>query len=191
MKILKRIAVALMILIAIPLTIALFVKKDYQVQRSILIEKPNPEVFGYIKLLRNHNNFNKWSLTDPNIKNEYRGTDGTIGFVSAWSSDVSGVGSGEQEIRSIVEDRRIDYEIRFFEPFASKAPVFITTRQIAEDQTEVNWGFEGRMPYPLNVVRLVVDVEKLIGQDLDQSLRNMKSILEQTPSLANGTTHIQ
>ncbi len=36
-------------------------------------------------------------MMDPNVKLIYTGTDGTVGFKSAWSSDVKNVGVGEQE----------------------------------------------------------------------------------------------
>jgi hypothetical protein len=49
MKIVKKILIVLAIIIAIPLIIALFVKKDYAVQREVTIDKPKQEVFDYIK----------------------------------------------------------------------------------------------------------------------------------------------
>ena len=47
----------------------------------------------------------------------FTGTDGTVGFISAWESDIKNVGSGEQEILNIVEGERLGYEIRFLKPF--------------------------------------------------------------------------
>lgn len=71
-------------LIAIPLFIALFVPNDYNVESEIIIEKSNPEVFDYIKSLRNQNKFSKSANIDPKMKNSYWGTDKTVGFVSVW-----------------------------------------------------------------------------------------------------------
>ena len=48
MRILKKILVVLAIIIAIPLIVALFVKKDYAVEREVIINKPKAEVFNYI-----------------------------------------------------------------------------------------------------------------------------------------------
>ena len=50
---------------------------------------------------------------DPDMKKTYRGTDGTVGFVSAWDSEKDDVGKGEQEIIKITDGERIDYELRF------------------------------------------------------------------------------
>ena len=52
MKILKRILIAIVLLIAMALITALFVKKDYAVEREIVINKPQKEVFDYIKFVK-------------------------------------------------------------------------------------------------------------------------------------------
>jgi uncharacterized protein YndB with AHSA1/START domain len=178
MKILKTILIAVGILIAIPLIVSLFVKKDYEVEREITIDKPKEEVFDYVKLLKNQDNYSKWATMDPDMKKTYSGTDGTVGFVSAWDSDNKDVGKGEQEIKKITEGERIDFELRFFEPFESTEPAYMTTESISENQTKVKWGFNGHMDYPMNIMMLFMDFETMIGDDLDTGLKNLKSVLE-------------
>jgi hypothetical protein len=178
MKALKVILIVIAVIIAIPLILALFVKKEYSVEREIIINKPKQEVYDYVKFLRNQNNFSKWANMDPAMRKEFRGTDGTVGFVSAWDSDDKNVGKGEQEITKIKEGERIDYEIRFIKPFESVAPAYMTTQAISANQTKVKWGFEGHMPYPMNVMQLFMDLPGMIGDDLQTGLNNLKNILE-------------
>jgi len=178
MKILKTVLIAVGILIVVPLIVALFVKTDYEVEREITIDKPKEEVFYYVKFLKNQDNYSKWVTMDPDMKKTYRGTDGTVGFVSAWESDNKDVGKGEQEIKKITEGERIDFELRFFEPFESTEPAYMTTESISENQTKVKWGFNGHMDYPMNIMMLFMDFEKMIGDDLDTGLKNLKSVLE-------------
>jgi uncharacterized protein YndB with AHSA1/START domain len=178
MKILKTILIAVGVLIAIPLIVALFVKKDYEVEREITIDKPKEEVFDYVKFLKNQDNYSKWATMDPDMKKTYSGTDGTVGFVSAWDSDNKDVGKGEQEIKKITEGERIDFELRFFEPFESTEPAYMTTESVSGNQTKVKWGFNGHMDYPMNIMMLFMDFEKIIGDDLDTGLKNLKSVLE-------------
>ena len=52
MKTLKKILLVIAIIIAIPLVIALFVKREYSIERTITINKPKQEVFDYVKHLR-------------------------------------------------------------------------------------------------------------------------------------------
>jgi uncharacterized protein YndB with AHSA1/START domain len=178
MKILKTVLIAVGILIAAPLIVSLFVKKDYEVEREITINKPKGEVFDYVKFLKNQDNYSKWATMDPGMKKTYRGTDGSVGFVSAWESDNKDVGKGEQEIKKITEGERIDFELRFFEPFQSTEPAYMTTENVSENQTKVKWGFSGHMDYPMNIMMLFMDFETMIGDDLDTGLINLKSVLE-------------
>lgn len=178
MSLLKKILLAVVIIIAIPLIVALFTKKDYEVERQIVIEQPKEEVFDYVKYLKNQDDYSKWANMDPNMKKSYRGTDGEVGFVSAWESDNPDVGKGEQEIVGINEGERIDYELRFFEPFESKEPAYMTTESLGPDQTRVTWGFNGHMDYPMNLMLLFMDFEEMIGNDLETGLKNLKMELE-------------
>lgn len=178
MKIFKKVLMGLGVLIAIPFIVALFVENDYAVEREIAINKPKQEVFDYIKLLKNQDNYSKWTKMDPNIKKTFRGKDGTVGFVSGWESDNEDVGVGEQEIKKITEGERIDFELRFIKPFEATEPAFMTTETVDKNQTKVKWGFSGHMNYPMNLMMLFMDFEQMIGDDLDTGLKNLKQILE-------------
>lgn len=178
MKILKWIFLVILVLVAIPLLLALFVKKDYSLEREIVINRPSMEVYNYIKLLKNQDEYSKWAKMDPNMKKDYEGIDGTVGFTSKWDSEDGNVGKGEQEIVKMNEGKRIDYQIRFIKPFASVAPSYLITEPVGENQTKVKWGFSGSMPYPMNFMRVFMDIPGMIGNDLDTGLANLKKKLE-------------
>jgi uncharacterized protein YndB with AHSA1/START domain len=175
---LKIILIVLAVIIVVPLTVALFAKKDYSVEKEVIINKPLEEVFDYVVLLKNQDNFSIWMEMDPATRQEFRGTDGTVGFVSAWESDDKNVGAGEQEITAIIPYQRIDYELRFIEPFESVSQAYMTTEALSDDQTLVKWGFTGRMNFPMNLMLVVMDFEGMIGNDLQTGLDNLKEILE-------------
>jgi hypothetical protein len=178
MKTLFIILIILAILIAIFLVTALFVRKRYAVERDVVIDKPRQVVFDYIKLLRNQNNFSKWASMDAAMKQEFRGTDGTVGFVSAWDSDKKEVGKGEQTILRIVEGERVEFELHFIKPFEGRAIAYMTTEAVSDHQTKVRWGFTSSMHYPMNIMLLFMDMEKMIGNDFSIGLTNLKKVLE-------------
>lgn len=178
MKIIKKILLFIVLLIALVLIAALFIKKDYTVVREVIINKQKQEVFNYIKSLKNQDNYSKWAKMDVNAKKEYSGTDGTVGFVSAWDSQNDHVGKGSQTIKKITEGERIDIDLKFLKPFESNALAYMTTDSVAANQTKVKWGFEGSMPYPMNIMKLVMNMEKMIGDDLQTGLDNLKTVLE-------------
>ena len=175
MKILKKILIVILILIAIPLVIALFVRNDYAVTREIVVNKPKAIVFDYIKHIKNQSNYNAWLLADPNVKEEFKGTDGTIGFVSIWKGN-SDVGEGEQEIKKIAEGDRIDTELRFKVPMESTGYAFMSTDEIDPTSTKVTWGMQGRSAYPLNFMNLFM--ESMVGNNLEKGLDGLKKEVE-------------
>lgn len=178
MKNLKKIFTVIAIIIAIPLVVALFVKKDYVVEREIIINKPKAEVFEYIKFLRNQDNYSKWNMMDPDMKKTYQGTDGTVGFISAWESKKENVGAGEQEIVNMIDGERIDMKLRFKVPFEAQNDAYMITEDMSNNQTKVKWGFKGAFPYPFNLMGLFMDMEKAVGGDLEVGLQNLKNLLE-------------
>jgi hypothetical protein len=164
------------IIIAIPLITALFIRKEYTIEREITIAKPKQEVFNYVRYLKNQDNYNKWVMIDPNMKKDFKGTDGTVGFVYAWDSNDKSAGKGEQEIKKIIEGERIDVEIRFEKPFEGVAVAPIRTESLSGDQAKVRWGMTGRSKYPMNLMNLFMD--NMLGKDLEASLVTLKGILE-------------
>ena len=178
MKILKYILFGVLGLVALLLIIPVFLKKEYAVVREITINKPKTEVFAYLKLLKNQDNFSVWATKDPNMEKTFKGTDGTVGFVSAWNSKLDDVGVGEQEIIKITEGEKIDYELRFIKPFEAKDHAYMTTEAVSENQTKVKWGFDGKMAYPMNLMLLCMDMDAMLGKDLQTGLNTLKTVLE-------------
>jgi hypothetical protein len=177
-KIIKVILFALAGLLAVILIAALFVKKEYSVERTVTIDQPGQVIFDYVKYLRNQNNFSVWSKIDPDMKQEFRGTDGTVGFISAWDSPVKEAGRGEQEIVKITEGKRIDYVIRFFEPMKSTDNAYIAFKPVSDSTTNVSWSFYGKIKYPMNLMLLFMNMDAMLGKDLDGGLNNLKILLE-------------
>lgn len=177
MLILKIIFLSLLVIVIALLIIGFFVRKDYVISRQITIHKPKQDVFNYVKFLKNQNEFSKWAKMDPNMKKEFRGTDATVGFISAWEGNKE-VGKGEQEIKAIIEGEKIDYEVRFEKPFKNIAPSTMETKAVNDSTTTVSWTFYSHMPYPMNLMGLFMNMDKAIGSDLQIGLDNLKGILE-------------
>ncbi len=175
MNIFIKILIGIGALITLLLIVALFVKKEYTIEREITINKPRTEVFNYVKHLKNQDNYSKWVMQDPEMKKEFRGTDGTVG-VYAWDSNKKNAGKGEQEIKGIKEGERVDVEVRFQRPFQGIATAPIITEGMSVNQTKVKWAMKGESKYPLNFMNLFMD--NMLGKDLEESLTNLKTILE-------------
>jgi hypothetical protein len=162
-------------LITLLLITALFTKKDYNIQSEIIINAPLQKVFDYIKLIKNWDDFNERATADPGRKNEFRGTDGTVGFIYAWNGN-NKVGEGEKEIKFISEGKRIETEIRFIKPFRVTGQTNISTEPVSAGQTKVIMSNASTLKYPLNFLLLIV--EKGIAKDMNTSLLTLKNFLE-------------
>jgi uncharacterized membrane protein len=179
MIIIKRILVVLILIVSIVLIAAYFMPKEYAIQREIVINKPADSIFKYVRYLKNQNQFSVWANIDPKMKLTYKGTDGTVGSISSWESKVKEVGIGEQEITKITEGKRIDFALRFKEPMNDTAVGFMSTDAITANQTKVKWGINGVFPYPMNIMMPMMNMDKMIGKDLDKGLENLKEQMEQ------------
>ena len=163
-------------IIALLLIIALFIKKQHYVRREIIINAPGQRVFDFLRMLKNQEQFNKWATADKqNRKEEFKGTDGTVGFVYSWSGDKS-AGQGEKEIMNIIEGEKIETEIRFVKPMRVTASVIFETAPVSQDQTKVTLINTGSLKYPMNI--FVPMAEKRFPKDMDESLATLKKILE-------------
>lgn len=174
----KKIFFGLLGIIALLLIAALFMPKEYAVEREVTINKPVDSVFKYVKYLKNQNEFSVWANIDPNMKSTFTGTDGAVGAISAWESKVKEVGIGEQEITKINEGKRLDFEIRFKEPMNDTAMGFMSTEMVSENQTKVKWGINGIIPYPINLMLPFMKMDQMIGNDLQKGLENLKGKME-------------
>ena len=163
-------------LIALVFIAALFMKKKYSISTSILINRSKNDVFHYVKILKNQENYSKWVMSDPNVKLNYIGQDGTIGFISQWESDLKNVGIGEQEITSIEENESYQVEIRFKKPFEGISQAITTTESISDTQTKVTTTFNTRTPFPMNV--MVPFISKMLKNDMEGNMSRLKANLE-------------
>ncbi|MFH6944697.1 SRPBCC family protein [Flavobacterium sp. FlaQc-50] len=175
----KKILAALILVLAIVLITAYFMPRNYAVEREIIIHKPVDSIFTYVRYLKNQNEFSVWANIDPKMKLTYKGTDGSVGALSAWESKVKEVGVGEQEITKIIEGKRLDFALRFKEPMNDTAVGFMSTESLAADQTKVKWGINGVIPYPMNIMLPFMKMDQMIGNDLQKGLDNLKAKMEE------------
>jgi len=163
--------------LAILVLLALIAPKNYQVHRSIVINKPLPEVFQYLKHIKNQDNWSPWKKKDPNMKQEFVGNDGEVGFIAKWDGNKE-VGLGEQEIMNIVENDRLEARLRFFKPWKSESDAVTRVEEVEGEQTKVTWGFSGINKVPANIFMMLYNVDKHVGKDFEEGLASLKDILE-------------
>lgn len=164
-------------IIALVLVLAAISGKDMTIEREITVDRPAAQVFDFVSHIKNHEQFSVWHMMDPDMKKEYRGTDGQTGFVYAWdSSKDKNVGAGEQKITKIVPGERVEFLLRFLRPMQNEAQATMITTAAGSEKTRVQWIFSGTMKFPMNIMKSVF--AGMLGKQLAQGLTNLKAVME-------------
>lgn len=179
MKILKKILIGIVGLIALLLIVALFVPTTYTVSASTLINKPKQEVFDFVRMLKNQEKYSVWIMKDPNIEMNYVGNDGTIGFTASWNSKDDGVGDdmgeGSQTITAITAEK-IATDLHFIRPFEGNQKAGLIVAEVSPTATKVTSEFYGNDPYPMNLLSLIG--KPMLKDAQEQNMANLKKLLE-------------
>jgi hypothetical protein len=177
MKILKKTAVILLVILAIPLVMALFISNDASYEKSIIINAPVETVWKHIATFDAQSNWSPWSEYDATMNKSIEGVDGTIGAIQSWESDHEKVGKGSQTITNIVNLEKIETNLKFLVPYESEAKGFIRIKA-EENGIKVTWGFESEMPYPFNLMKLFMNLEEMMEEDWSFGLNKLKMLCE-------------
>lgn len=164
-------------LLILVLLLALVGKKEYSLSRSIRINRPVATVYDYLRFLKNQDEYNVWTMIDPQMKKTYTGTDGQVGFIYAWDGNKQ-AGAGEQEIISLSENEEVTIDVRFKRPFPGLIHTPLKTEKINDDQTMVTWNMKSRMPFPRNIFLYFINMDKVLGKELEKSLGKLKGKME-------------
>ena len=164
-------------IVLILILLGLIAPKNYEVSRTIVIDREIKDVFQYLKLVKNQDHWSPWKKKDPNMVQSSIGTDGEVGFLAKWKGNKD-VGEGEQEIINITENESIDSQLRFFKPWKSESIAHILVNKVDEDKTIVTWGFAGKNKFPMSIFMLFMNMDKMVGKDFAQGLADLKKILE-------------
>lgn len=175
-KVLKIIGILLLALIAFVLIAGLFVKKDYHLDRTITINAPKDSVWHYVHSLQQMEKWSPWLEADPNVKVSYEGAEGAVGSVYRWEGN-SDIGKGNQTITKTSPNDSINSHVHFIKPFSGDADVYIKLNGDST-KTTVNWGFDTRYKYPMNVMLLFINMDKMMGEKYDAGLAKLKKLAE-------------
>lgn len=159
------------------LILAILAPKTYDVSRSIEIRKPKARVFEYLRFLKNQEAWSPWEKKDPNMVKQFRGTDGEVGAISSWQGNKE-VGEGEQELTNIIPGERVESELRFFKPWKSTSSAYLIVEEAADNGSRVRWGFSGRNKFPVSIMMLFMNMDKMVGKDFEEGLAALKAKLE-------------
>ncbi len=177
MKALKIIGIILAVIIGLPLIIALFVSNDFSYEQSITINAPIEQVWASTNSLEKMDEWSPWTAKDPDLEQSFTGTSGAVGSENCWDSQHPEVGAGCQTITKVEAPTLLESHLSFSRPNESEGDAYV---KLAEKNgaTEVTWGMVSELPYPFNLINLVMDAEAAMSGEFNKGLNRLKEIAE-------------
>lgn len=177
MKILKRIFIAIIVIIVALLIIAAFLPSSYKVVRKNVINASPEAISAQISDFHNWDKWSPWKGVDSTEKYTYNDTIGKGGHIE-WTGKM--IGSGNMYITEVTADS-VKYILVFKEPWESVSnESFSFTKSDAG--TTVTWTDEGKLGWPLSrLINVFMSFDKMMGPDFEKGLAKLKTVVEATP----------
>ena len=175
-KILGGIAALIVIVIGLG-----FVLPDRaEIEREIVINAPQEEVFALISDFGEWEKWSPWANIDPDAEYSFSG-DG-VGQKMEWKSDHPEVGNGSQEITAMDAPGLLVTHLDFGE--MGKADARFTLIPTTEGNTKVVWAFESNMREGLPAHKQPMStymgffMDGFLGPAYEEGLANLKRVAE-------------
>ena len=173
MKALKIAGITLLALIAIVLILGAIAPKEVKTARMITIHAPIEQVFSMVNDLSTWEKWSPWKETDPEMVITMGEKSTGVGASYTWKGDASG--SGKMTILESEPSKRLLIDVAFDGMGEAKAP---WTFDSSPEGTQVSWGIDSKMSYPMNAMLLFMDMAESFGRDFEKGLANLKTVIE-------------
>ncbi|GAA4668199.1 SRPBCC family protein [Frondihabitans cladoniiphilus] len=145
------------------------------IERSIVIEAPAAEIIPFLADLRRWVDWSPWEGQDSSMKRTYGGVQGEVGSSYAWSGNRK-AGAGTMAVTRIAPTE-IDVDLTFTAPFKSSSKVEFRL-SAEDDSTRLVWTMTSPQNLMAKVMRVFVNMDKMIGGDFDKGLAKLKGAVE-------------
>lgn len=172
----KKLAVAVLVLIAAVLVYATTRPDHFRVTRTTLIQAPPDKVFALIDDFHQWTLWSPWERMDPDLKRSYSGPAAGVGAAYAWEGHKTG--AGRMEIVSTSPAAHIQIQLDFLQPFEAHNTAAFTL-QPQGGATQVTWAMYGPSPYVSKLMGIFFSMDQIVGKDFEAGLANMKQAAEQ------------
>ncbi|NEM90967.1 SRPBCC family protein [Galbitalea soli] len=116
-----------------------------------------------------------WEGLDPALERSYTGADNAVGAEYAWNGNRK-AGAGTMRLEEVRDDS-VNIALTFTRPFSSASRVRFNLTPSAAG-TEVVWTMESPKTIGSRIFGLIMNMEKMIGSDLDKGLASLKRVVE-------------
>lgn len=179
---LKKIAIAIVVILALILALAATRPDSFSVERRIAIKAPPEKIMALIGDFRNWKQWSPWEHLDPGMQRTYSGPASGKGAVYEWAGNAD-VGRGRMEITDYAAPSTAVIRLEFKEPVAmTNTTTFTLTPR--GDSTDVAWTMNGPMLFISKVMSVFTSMDTLVGRDFERGLVKLRTAAEQPAAAA-------
>jgi carbon monoxide dehydrogenase subunit G len=173
---LKKILIAVVVLIAAVLVYAATRPDTFRVERSAGIKAPPEKVFALVNDFKRWDAWSPWEKKDPAMRRAFGDATSGKGAAYSWEGNKD-VGQGRMEITESVPSSKVSIKLEFVKPFEARNTVDFTL-QPKGDTTQVTWAIYGPSPYISKLIGIFWNMDSMIGKDFEAGLADLKAVAE-------------
>ncbi len=149
---------------------------DFRVERSLTMAASPADAFAQVNDLRKWEAWSPWAKLDPDAKISFEGPEAGEGAAMSWVGNDK-VGEGKMTVVESRPNDEIKLKVDFVKPFEGSSNSDFAFRA-AGDQTKVTWTMSDHHNFFEKAVCLVMNGSKMIGDDMEKGLVQLKSVVE-------------
>jgi hypothetical protein len=177
MKIALIILGLLVIAVAGVVLYALTTQPDtFRISRTATINAPADKIFGIVTDLRRGVEWSPYEKKDPNMKKSFNGPATGPGSQMAWDGNKD-IGAGTLTIANTTAPSKVVLNLDMTRPMEGHN---IIEYDLAPESggTRMTWSMHGPMNPIGKVMCLFLNMDKMVGKDFEDGLRNLKALAE-------------
>jgi len=150
----------------------------FELERSIVVDKPVAEVYSALGDFNNWTIWSPWIIQEPSCPVSVSGDPVSIGHQQEWNGDR--IGSGRMELIDKTDNQRLAYDLFFISPWKSHSKTQFELKVVSDEQgneaTNITWLMQGTLPFFLFFMKKMMSV--FVGGDYERGLKMFKEYLE-------------
>ena len=172
-----KILLAVLVVFAAILIYAATKPDTFHIERSITIHATAEKVFPLINDLHNWPRWAPQDREDATMKRTFAGAESGVGATSDWSGSGS-TGKGRMTITDSVPPKSVIVAADWERPFHARN---INEFRLEPDGsgTRVTWSMAGPNLFPMKLMSVFTNMDRMMGQHFESGLSNLKSIAGQ------------
>jgi len=168
---LKKLLIGLVVLVVILVVVGIFLPKDYEVRRSVVVDAKPSAVHKYVGDLEKWKEWEPWTEADPTLEVTLGKKTSGVGASQTWKSKD---GDGKLTFTATDSDKGVEYDMSIGE-WSSKGAL---RYDAVEKKTKVTWEMAGTVDMPVIGGYLALMMDSWTGPYFEKGLAKLKAKVE-------------